>query len=68
MKWFENFRQDWIYETLEIFGFINREHLMKKFKISVAQASWDLALFQKNHPGIIAYNPSTKRYERRPLN
>lgn len=68
MKWFENLRQEWIHESLEVFGFINREHLIKKFGISVAQASLDLRHFQRDHPGLVTYNPSAKRYERRPLN
>jgi hypothetical protein len=33
VPWFEQQRMDWIAETLRIFGFINREHLMRKFGI-----------------------------------
>lgn len=56
-------RQEWIAETLRVFGFINREHIERKFGISTPQASIDLAAFQKNHPSAIAYNKTTKRYE-----
>lgn len=48
---------------LRIYGFINREHLMKKFEISTPQASYDLRDFQIRNPGVVIYNPSTKRFE-----
>lgn len=63
-NWFVRHRQDWIAETVRIFGFINREHLEKKFGISTPQASNDLAQYQEENPGIIEYNRSAKRYER----
>lgn len=56
-------RQEWIAETLRIFGFINREHLKRKFGVSTPQASYDLALYMREHPGAITYNQSAKRYE-----
>jgi hypothetical protein len=62
-RWFRNHRQDWISETLRVFGFINRFHIEKKFGLSLPQASLDLQLFIKNHPGAIEYNKTTKRYE-----
>ncbi len=63
MRWFENYRQDWIAEMLIVYGFINREHLRRKFGISIPQASNDLRQFQKRFPDGIAYNATTKRYE-----
>lgn len=63
MNWFEKRRMEWIRETVTIFGFINREHLQKKFGISKPQASYDLGKFQELFPGLIHYNSSTKRYE-----
>lgn len=63
MNWFADQRQAWIAETVHIFGFINRSHLMRKFDISMPQAASDLALFQKENPGAIRYNKSAKRYE-----
>lgn len=45
------------------FGFINREHLMRKFAISQPQASADLAKFQRENPGEMVYNQTAKRYE-----
>lgn len=62
MRWFEQQRQDWIAETLRVFGFINREHLERKFGISTPQASLDLNRFRRTHPNLIQYDLSTKRY------
>lgn len=62
MKWFEQARQEWIAETLRIFGFIQRQHLMRKFGISMPQASTDLQRFRQEHPGAMLYDSSEKRY------
>jgi DeoR/GlpR family transcriptional regulator of sugar metabolism len=62
MRWFEEHRQQWIAETLRIFGYIQRKHLIRKFGISVPQASADLQQFQKDHPQAIRYDASKKRY------
>lgn len=62
-NWFCQQRQEWIEEVLRIFGFINREHLERKFGISTPQASNDLRDFQINNPGWMTYNASAKRYE-----
>lgn len=62
MKWFEKQRQDWIAETLKIFGFIQRQHLMKKFGISMPQASTDLQKFMQNNSGKMEYDSSRKCY------
>jgi len=53
MRWFEQARQDWIAETLHVFGFIQRHHLMRKFGISMPQASADIQRFQKENPRLI---------------
>jgi DeoR/GlpR family transcriptional regulator of sugar metabolism len=63
--WFRQQRMDWIAETLRVFGFINREHLMKKFGISQPQASKDLTDYQRAHPGTVTYDLSAKRYVKR---
>lgn len=65
-NWFHQQRMDWIAETLRVFGFINREHLQRKFGISQPQASIDLRDFQRQHPHAMRYNPSAKRYEGAP--
>lgn len=61
-RWFEGHRMDWIAETLHVFGFINREHLQRKFGISQPQASIDLRRFNAAHPGEMTYDLSAKRY------
>lgn len=61
-RWFEQHRMEWIAETLRIFGFINREHIMRKFGVSMPQASADLRVFQRRQPGLMAYDLSAKRY------
>lgn len=65
MNWFTNHRQEWIAETLRVFGYINREHIERKFGVSTPQASVDLRQFQKDNPGVIRYNTRSKRYELR---
>lgn len=62
MPWYEKHRMEWILETLLIFGFINRKHLMRKFGISTPQASSDIAKFKALNPGLIAYDKSKKHY------
>lgn len=61
-RWFQKHRQEWIEETLRVFGYINRKHLMIKFGISTPQASLDLKKYQKDHPDV-SYNLSQKRFE-----
>lgn len=62
MRWFDQHRMEWIAETVRVFGFINREHIQRKFGISTAQAAVDLGRFQKRYPGVIVYDKSQKRY------
>ena len=63
-RWFELHRREWIYEMLTIYGFINREHLMKKFGISQPQASIDLRLFKRSYPYAMHYDLNRKCYVR----
>lgn len=62
MRWFEQHRMEWIAETLRIFGYINRVHLMKKFGVSEPQAATDFNRFMKLHPDAMRYDTSAKRY------
>ncbi len=62
MRWFENHRIEWILESVQIFGFINRKHIMAKFGVSTPQASYDISKFKELHPGIIEYDTSRKSY------
>lgn len=61
-NWFTETRLAWIKETVEIFGFINREHIEKKFGISPAQVSLDLRAAQERWPDLLKYNRSAKQY------
>lgn len=61
-NWFVQQRMDWIAESLRVFGFINREHLVRKFGISVPQASNDLTAFSARNPTAMRYDLSAKRY------
>lgn len=61
--WFQQHRVEWIAETVLIFGFINREHIQKKFGVSTPQASLDINLAIQTYPGLLTYNTSVKRYE-----
>lgn len=63
-RWFESRRIAFIAEMLHVYGFINREHLMRKFGISRPQASKDLTSFQRNSAGGMVYSVNRKRYER----
>ena len=63
MRWFENYRLEWMKEMLEIYGFINREHLMKKFDISLPQTTLDFNKFKERYPDFMVYNVRSKRYE-----
>lgn len=62
VPWFLQHRMDWIAETLRVFGYINRDHIVRKFDISVPQASMDLQKFQEFFPGAMRYDASAKRY------
>lgn len=62
MNWFARYRQEWIAEALRVYGYINRGHLVRKFGISVPQASMDLREYQRACPGAVRYDKSRKRY------
>lgn len=61
-RWFEQHRMEWIAETLRVFGFINREHLQRKFGLSQPQASADINAFKRANPTAMTYDMSAKRY------
>jgi len=62
MNWFQQHRLEWIAETLRIFGFINREHLIRKFGLSKPQAAKDFADFRRLYPDAMEYDISAKKY------
>lgn len=62
--WCVEYRMAWIKESVEIFGQINRENIIWKFRVSEPQSSVDLAKVAERWPDLMTYNRSTKRYER----
>ncbi len=65
MTWFTDQRYAWIKESLEIFGAVRREHIMKKFGVSTAQASNDLREVRSLYPDLMQYDLSEKVYKTR---
>lgn len=62
MNYFQQHRIAWIREMLDIYGFINRDHIQRKFWVSQPQASKDLQAILKMYPDQITYNTSQKAY------
>lgn len=60
--WFVDHRQQFIADTLRVFGQINRQTLCDRFDISTPQASTDLTLFMKLNPGAMIYDGRAKCY------
>ncbi len=60
--WFKEQRLEWIRETVQIFGFINRGHIQKKFSVSTPQASQDLRDAMLEWPLLMKYDAKAKRY------
>lgn len=61
-RWFKNHRMEWIAEMIRVYGFVNRQHIQRKFGLSTPQASIDLREFQKLNPTLVVYDISAKRY------
>lgn len=64
-KYFKQLRMDFIWEMVNIYGYVNHIHLERKFDISTVQAAADFESFIHRNPDTIEYNKSTKRYERK---
>ena len=63
--WAKIQRLDWIDEMLNIYGFINRDHIRRKFWVSTPQASIDLREYLRSNRGQnVKYNKTAKQYER----
>ena len=67
-NWFAQHKQAWIDDMINIYGHINRKHLMKKFGISPAQATKDLQTYLAKNPDKIFYDPFRKAYYAKPQN
>ncbi len=62
VKWSQERRLQFIDFRLQWEGRINRKHVTEFFKISVPQASADLALYQQLMPDNMRYDTSTRMY------
>lgn len=62
MRYFEQLRIAWIIEMVEIYGFINRSHVVKKFGVTPQVASSDFGKVQKLHPHLMSYDTGQKCY------
>ena len=62
INWCTHQRYTWILECLIIYGFINREHICKKFRVSTCQSSIDLKFIRNHFPNNVRYDPSEKQY------
>ena len=62
MRYFEELRIAWIIEMVEIYGFINRSHVSKKFGVTHQVASSDFGKVQKLHPHLMRYDTQQKCY------
>lgn len=63
MNWYKQQRMKWIGECLDVYGYINRAHLVRKFGISIPQAANDLGEFRKANPEKIEYDTKLKQYK-----
>lgn len=61
-RWFIDHRQQFIADTLRVFGQINRSTLMDRFDISLQQASADIQLFLKTKPDAMFFDGRAKCY------
>jgi hypothetical protein len=68
VRWYTQHRQEWIAETLRVFGFINRVHIERKFGLSTPQASKDLQTYLREHPDAVEYNLNAKCYQSKKAN
>lgn len=62
MRWAQRQRSAFIGERLLSNGAVNRSDLVRKFGVSVPQASVDLRRFDEAHPGAMRYDKSRKAY------
>lgn len=62
MRYFEQLRQAWIVEMVGIYGFINRDHVVKKFGVTTQVVSSDFNKVRDKYPDLMYYDPSEKCY------
>ena len=62
MNWYHSEKMRWIKEMLEVYGFIYRAHLIRRFKISNGQAAIDFRKFDELHGDLWRYDTRKKAY------
>lgn len=62
MNWSQDRRGDFIAWHLNTYGTLRRSDIMKTFRISVMQASVDIAAFIAAEPGVMKYDRNDKQY------
>lgn len=62
MTWAGERRVEFIAWRLCTHGEVQRSDIARTFRVSMAQASADLAEFQRLHPGATAYDKMRRRY------
>ena len=62
MTWSKERRLDYIDWRLFVHGEVQRDDIVRTFGVSMSQASADLSAFEREHPEVMSYDRSAKRY------
>jgi hypothetical protein len=62
MTWATDRRLDYIAWRLSARGEVQRGDIMRVFGVSMAQASGDIAKFERAHPGVMEYDRTARHY------
>lgn len=62
VSWAKEQRLLFLADMLRVYGSIGRIHLMRKFRISNAQAALDFKLFKQQHPDTMRYDKHKRIY------
>jgi hypothetical protein len=60
--YFRAMRMQFIKDSIQVYGYINRIHLMRMFWVSDKIAHSDLAIFKKANPKLMVYSKQLKCY------
>lgn len=62
MTWCVARRLDYIAWRLTVHGEVQRDDIVRNFGVSMSQASADLSAFEREHPEVMRYDKTLKRY------
>jgi len=65
MSWSQQQRMNFIREKIASDGYVNRLDVIDRFEVSFQCVSADFKWLMNNEPDLMAYNLTTKRYERK---